>query len=87
MYAKPHQKVEVVRYSREFVITVIVITEFDYTIFIFYSLLFVYNHHYHKLVVVVIEWLVLKNTSMKRFITSLRWENYKKNYYKYLLYY
>ncbi len=28
-YAKPNQKVEVVRYNREFVITVIVITEFD----------------------------------------------------------
>ncbi len=28
-YAKPNQKVEVVRYNREFVITVIVITGFD----------------------------------------------------------
>jgi len=27
--AKPNQKVDIVRYSREFVITVIVITEFD----------------------------------------------------------
>jgi hypothetical protein len=28
-YAKPNQEVEVVRYNREFVVTVIVITEFD----------------------------------------------------------
>jgi hypothetical protein len=28
-YAKPNQKVDFVRYNREFVITVIVITEFD----------------------------------------------------------
>jgi hypothetical protein len=28
-YAKPNQKDKVVRYNREFVITVIVITEFD----------------------------------------------------------
>jgi hypothetical protein len=30
--AKPNQKVDIVRYSREFVITVIVITEFDCTL-------------------------------------------------------
>jgi hypothetical protein len=33
-YAKPNQKVKVVRYNREFVITVIVITEFDCTFLI-----------------------------------------------------
>ncbi len=29
LYAKPNQVIEVVRYNREFVIAVIVITEFD----------------------------------------------------------
>ena len=32
--AKPNQEVEVVRYNREFVVTVIVITEFDCILFI-----------------------------------------------------
>jgi hypothetical protein len=32
-YAKPNQEIDIVRYNREFVITVIVITEFDCSLF------------------------------------------------------
>jgi len=50
--AKPNKKLDIVRYNREFVITVIVITEFDCTCYL--SIIF-YHVNFNRIIVIIVK--------------------------------